>query len=366
MTPANPTPANRPALRLGTLLLMALASGACAGDDASNAEAAQNTAMAAATDVDPTQLPNPFTVGDTTFGQASAGRAFGAASAIYPAPDGQSIWVGERCGANVCVDSDIDPIMRFDLDGNLMTSFGAGMIAWPHGMYVDDDGNVWVADATGYAAVPEGWGHVIYKFSPEGELLMTLGRRGEAGDSPDLFAKPSDLVIAPDGHIFVADGHDAGGNNRVVKLTADGEFVMEWGETGEADGQFRDVHAMAMDSQGRVWVGDRANSRIQLFDQNGNHLETITHMGRPSGIFIKDDVVYVADSESNTGRNPGVPRGVYIGNALTLELTAFVPDPEPDPDNSGTSGAEGVAIDAQGNMYGAEVGPRTVRKYVRR
>jgi hypothetical protein len=362
-------PANRTTHRLATLLALAAAT-ACAGEDSAEAQAAPAAAAgmtsAAMADVDPTQLPNPFVVSDTTFGQASAGRAFGAASAIYPAPDGQSIWVGERCGANVCVDSDVDPIMRFDLEGNLMTSFGAGMFAWPHGMYVGDDGNVWVADATGYAAVPDGWGHVIYKFSPEGELLMTLGRRGEAGDAPGLLAKPSDLVVAPDGHIFVADGHDAGGNNRVVKLTAEGDFVLEWGTTGEADGQFRDVHAMAIDSRGRIWVGDRANSRIQLFDQEGNHLETITHMGRPSGIFIKDDVVYVADSESNTSRNPGVPRGVYIGNALTLELTAFVPDPEPDPDNSGTSGAEGVAIDANGNMYGAEVGPRTVRKYVRR
>ena len=361
-------PVNRPIHRIGSALFL-VAAAACGGDgtaDAQTATAEASMGASAMSGGDATQLPNPFEVGDTTFGQASAGRPFGAVSAIYPAPDGQSIWVGERCGANVCVDSDVDPIMRFDLDGNLMTSFGAGMFAWPHGMYVGDDGNVWVADATGYAAVPDGWGHVIYKFSPEGELLMTLGRRGEAGDTPDLLAKPSDLVVAPDGHIFIADGHDAGGNNRVVKLTSEGDFVMEWGTTGEADGQFRDVHAMAIDSRGRIWVGDRANSRIQLFDQEGNHLETITHMGRPSGIFIKDDVVYVADSESNTGRNPGVLRGVYIGNALTLELTAFVPDPEPDPDNSGTSGAEGVAIDANGDMYGAEVGPRTVRKYVRR
>jgi DNA-binding beta-propeller fold protein YncE len=348
-------------------LALAVALAACGADAEAGADTSAETAGADVSAVDPLQLPNPFEVSDSTWGQASAGRDFGAVSAIYPAPDGQSIWVGERCGANVCVDSDVDPIMQFDLDGNLINSFGAGMFAWPHGMYVEPDGSVWVADATGYAAVPEGWGHVMYKFSPEGELLMTLGERGNPGTEPGLFAKPSDMVVAPDGHIFVADGHDAGGNNRVVKLSPTGEFVMEWGETGEADGQFQDVHAMAMDSSGRIWVGDRANSRIQLFDQDGNHLETITHMGRPSGIYITaDDVVYVTDSESNTNRNPGVPRGIYIGDALTLELTAFVPDPEPDVDNSGTSGAEGVAIDAEGNLYGAEVGPRTVRKYVRR
>lgn len=350
------------------LLATALTLGCGGAPDASGeaADAGPDEAEARGP-VDPTQLPNPFEVADSTWGQASAGRDFGAVSAIYPAPDGRSIWVGERCGANVCVDSDLDPVLQFDLEGNLLRSFGAGMFAWPHGMYVDDDGNVWVADATGYAAVPEGWGHVIYKFSPEGDVLMTLGARGEAGSGPDRFTKPSDIIEAPDGHLFVADGHDAGGNNRVVKLTADGRFVMEWGSTGEADGQFRDVHALAMDSRGRLWVGDRGNSRIQLFDQEGNHLETITHMGRPSGIYITDDdVVYVTDSESNTQRNPGVPRGIFIGNALTLELTAFVPDPEPNPDESGTSGAEGAVVDAEGNLYGAEVGPQTVRKYVRR
>ena len=196
---------------------------------------------------------------------------------------------------------------------------------------------------------------------------MTLGQKGVPGGGANLFTKPSDLLVAPDGSIFVADGHDAGGNNRVVKLSPTGEFIRSWGETGEAEGQFRDPHALAMDSRGRLFVGDRGNSRIQIFDQEGNHLETWTQFGRPSGLFIDgNDVLYAADSESNTQRNPGVRRGIYIGSALTGEVTAFIPDPEPDPDNSGTSGAEGVAVDALGNIYGAEVGPRTVRKYIRR
>lgn len=343
----------RTTLTRGLAIATALLSAACGGTAQEEAPPVEQTA--------PT-----YEVADSTWGQASAGRDFGAASAIYPAPDGQSIWVAERCGANLCVASDIDPIMRFDLEGNLLTSFGAGLIAWPHGMFVDPGGDVWVADAVGYASVPDGWGHVIYRFSPEGELLMTLGERGVAGDGPDTFAKPSDVLVAPNGSIFVADGHDAGGNNRVVKLSASGEFIMAWGETGEDEGQFRDVHALAMDSQGRLFVGDRANSRIQIYDQDGNHLDTWTQFGRPSGLFIDgNDVLYSADSESNTERNPGVRRGIYIGSAVTGEVTSFIPDPEPDPDNSGTSGAEGVAVDARGNIYGAEVGPRTVRKYVR-
>lgn len=309
---------------------------------------------------------NPYDAVDG-WGELPDGRAWGAVSAVYPTRDGLHIWVAERCGTNLCVESDVDPVLLFDLDGRLVRSFGAGLIAWPHGMFVDADDNVWVADAVGYAPVPDGWGHVIYKFSPEGELLMTLGRKGVSGDGPDVLAKPSDVLVAPNGDIFVADGHDAGGNNRIVKFDADGRFIMEWGQTGTANGEFRDVHALAMDSQGRLFVGDRANSRIQIFDQDGTHLETWHQFGRPSGLFIdENDTLYSTDSESNAGRNKGWRRGIYIGDAATGWVTAFVPDPEQDPDNSGTSGAEGIAVDAHGNLYGAEVGPRQMRKYTRR
>jgi sugar lactone lactonase YvrE len=330
------------ALRAVTLLLLVSAAGA------------QNHA------------PNPY---ETIEGWAKLppGRSWGATSAIYPANDGEHIWIAERCGANLCVDSDLDPVMLFDRDGNMVRSFGAGMIVWPHGMFVDADDNVWIADAVGYAPVPEGIGHTVMKFSPEGELLMRLGKEGVAGDGPDVFAKPSDVLVAPNGDIFIADGHDAGGNNRIVKFDKDGEFLMEWGSTGSGTGEFADPHALAMDSQGRLFVGDRANSRIQIFDQNGEHLETWTQFGRPSGLFIdENDVLYSADSESNARRNRGWLRGIRIGSARDGFVTAFIPDPETDQDNSGTSGAEGVAVDAEGNIYGAEVGPRTVKKYVRR
>ena len=313
----------------------------------------------------PDTVPNPYRAVEGVWGELPDGREWGATSAVFPTPDGGGIWAAERCGANLCVESDVDPVLRFDLEGNLLRSFGAGMFAWPHGMFVDAEGNVWVTDAVGYAPVPEGWGHVVYKFSPEGRLLMTLGREGVAGDGPDTFNKPSDVLVAPDGDIFVADGHDAGGNNRIVKLSPEGTFLKAWGTTGDGPGEFRDPHALAMDSRGRLFVGDRGNSRIQIFDQEGNHLATWTQFGRPSGLFIDDDdVLYAADSESNTERNPGVRRGIYIGSALDGTLTAFIPDPEPDPDESGTSGAEGVAVDAEGAVYGAEVGPRMLRKYV--
>ena len=234
-------------------------------------------------------------------------------------------------------------------------------------MFVDADGNVWVADALGYGQQPEGRGHEILKFSPEGELLMTLGKKGIPGDGPDTFRKPSDVLVAPNGDIFVADGHDAGGNNRIVKFSSDGTFLMEWGETGGENGQFRDPHALAMDSQGRLFVGDRANSRIQIFTQDGEHIATWTQFGRPSGLFIDaNDILYSADSESRASRNAGWKRGIRIGSVKDGFVTAFIPDPEPDQDDSGTSAAEGVAVDMYGNIYGAEVGPRMLVRYERR
>lgn len=320
----------------------------------------------AATAAAQNDAPNPY---HTVEGWATLpdGREWGATSAVYPANNGEHIWIAERCGTNLCVGSDVDPVMLFDQDGKVVRSFGAGMITWPHGIYVDADDNVWIADAVGYAPVPEGVGHTIMKFSPEGELLMRLGKEGVAGDGTDVFNKPSDMLVAPNGDIFVADGHDATGNNRIMKFDKNGKFLMQWGSEGGDHGEFRDPHALAMDSAGRLFVGDRGNSRIQIFSQDGEHLATWTQFGRPSGLFIdKNDVLYSADSESNARRNAGWKRGIRIGSAKDGFVTAFIPDPEPDQDNSGTSAAEGVAVDAKGNIYGAEVGPKAIKKYVKK
>ncbi len=352
MTAAHVSPARKPAVRN---LVTARWRGAL---PAAVLWAAVAAAPAAA--ADPLCPDNPYQ-SQPGWGTLPEGREWGATSAIYPAADG-NIWVAERCGQNSCVGQEqVDPILLFSPDGELLRQFGAGLFVWPHGMHVDPDGNLWVTDARGEG----GRGHQVHKFSPEGELLMSLGKAGVAGTGPDTFDQPSDVLVAPDGSIFVADGHGSEGNNRIVKFTAAGEFVTAWGSTGAEDGEFRDPHALAMDDAGRLYVGDRGNARLQIFGQDGEHIATWTQFGRPSGLFIHDGMLYAADSESNSSANPGWHRGIYIGAIDTGFVTAFIPDPEPDPDNvpGFTSAAEGVAVDADGNVFGAEVGPRQVTRH---
>jgi DNA-binding beta-propeller fold protein YncE len=313
---------------------------------------------------------NPYTAVEG-WAKMPAGRAWGATSAVDIDKDGKSIWVAERCAANSCVTSDLPAVLKFSESGELLTSFGAGMFAFPHGIHVDKDGNVWVTDTDplGAKESPPGKANFVVKFSPEGKVLMTLGKPGVRGDALDLFNQPSDVVTAPNGDIFVADGHGPSGptNNRIVKFDKNGKFLKTWGKRGTAPGEFDGPHAIAMDSKGRLFVADRGNNRLQIFDQDGKFLDEWKQWSRISGLYIdKNDILYAADSESNARRNAGWKRGIRIGSVKDGKVTAFIPDPVTDADASATSGAEGVAADAKGNVYGAEVGPRTLRKYVKK
>jgi len=305
--------------------------------------------------------PNPYRTVEN-WAKMPEGRTWGSTSAVDIGRDG-SIWVAERCGANTCAGSDLAPILQFDPSGKLVKSFGQGLFVFPHGIFVDKEGNIWITDAQG----KDGKGHQVIKFSPEGKVLLTLGKAGVAGDGPDTFNQPSDVVVAPEGDIFVADGHGGNSNARIVKFSPEGRFIKAWGKKGSAPGEFDTPHAIAMDSQGRIFVGDRANNRIQIFDQDGKFIAEWNQFGRPSGIFInKHDILYVADSESRSENHPGWKRGIRVGSAKDGSVTAFIPDPEPDPDHHPTSAAEGVAADGAGNIYGAEVSPKDLKKYVKK
>ncbi len=308
--------------------------------------------------------PNPYRTVEGVWAPLPDGREWGSTSLVEVSPDGETIWAVDRCGENTCVGhDDLDVVFQFDKDGNMLKRWGAGMFVWPHGIDVDDDGNVWIADARG-----EGdRGHQVIKFSSDGDVLMRLGTAGVAGRTQSTFDQPNDVLVAPNGDIFVGDGPPGNGNNRIVKFSSDGTYLMEWGETGSAPGQFRTPHALAMDSQGLLYVGDRSNRRIQVFEQDGTFVRDFYNFGRASGVAIDgDDNIYVADSESNYRRNGGYKRGIRVANISDLRIFAFIPDPEPNQDNSGTSAAEGVAVDNEGNVYGAEVGPRALRKHVKR
>lgn len=314
-------------------------------------------------------IPNPYIRSEQAFGQLPEGREWGAASAIHYAGNGQ-IWVADRCGGNrgpgSCEDrTDVDPIMLLNPDGSIERSFGAGMFVWPHGMFVDHDGNLWVTDA---AMASEGLkGNQVHKFSPQGEKLMSLGIAGVRGSGHYYFNAPNDVLVAPNGDIFVADGHSPNTDNRIVKYNSEGEYLMEWGRVGAEAAEFRVPHALAMDSQGRLFVADRANSRLQVFDQQGNHLSTWTQFGRPSDLYIDaNDILYAADSESGTGdlRNPGWLRGIYIGSVRDGFVDYLIEDVNRNPQGT-TSHAEGATADEDGNVYAAEVAERSVRKFTR-
>ncbi|HEY6307157.1 MAG TPA: peptidyl-alpha-hydroxyglycine alpha-amidating lyase family protein [Candidatus Angelobacter sp.] len=325
------------------------------------ASLATSLELFAQADAAPNSQPNPYRTIEN-WAKLPAGRTWGSTSAIDIGADA-TIWVAERCGANTCAGSNLPPVLRFDSSGNLVKSFGEGMFVFPHGIFVDRAGNVWITDAQG----KDGKGHQVIKFSPEGKVLLTLGKAGVAGDGPDTFNQPSDVVVAPNGDIFVADGHGGASNARIVKFSKDGKFIKAWGKKGTGPGEFDTPHAIAMDSKGRIFVGDRANNRIQIFDQDGKFIAEWKQFGRPSGIFIdKHDVIYVADSESRADNHPGWKRGIRVGSAKNGSVTAFIPDTEPDPDHKSTSGAEGVAADSNGNIYGAEVGAKDVEKFVKK
>jgi sugar lactone lactonase YvrE len=310
------------------------------------------------------------------WGMVPEGRPWGAANGVAIDRDGKSVWTADRCGTGQgCVGSKVDPIQKFDESGKRLTAFGGGMFVWPHGLHVDRDGNIWVADSR-RPTVEElkmfpgekNKGSVVVKFSPEGKVLMTLGKFGVAGNPPDLLTDPTNVLTDSNGDIYVAESHtDVEDPNLVGRISVfdrTGKFIKTIGKTGTGPGEFRTPHAMVFDSQGRLIVADRHNHRIQILTKDGKYIGEYREFSRVSGLTIdRNDTIYAADSESDARRHPGWLKGIRIGSLKDGKVTIFIP-PHQTNSPEGAMG-EGIALDAAGNLYTAEATVRGVTKYVK-
>ncbi len=328
----------------------------------------------------PTMSGNPYRA---TFDWAKLppGRTLGIVSGVFPDPDGRHLWILDRCGANQCAGTGLDPILKFDLEGNLVDSFGGGLFAFPHGFALDADGFLWVTEGGAHgdprAALGEsmGMGHQVFKLTRRGEVAMTLGEAGVHGDDETHFNGPSGVAIAANGDIWIADGH-RGGNNRIVRLRSDGSFVRAIGggigSESREPGRFSDPHDIKIDSRGRVYVADRGNSRVQVFDGEGELLHIWTQFGKPSGLFIDpNDILYAGDGLSGDLRtgppdpwrsNFGWEKGIRIGDLKNEQawVTYFIPQHDMDVG----PGIEFLGVDLEGRIYAGEINRMRLVRYL--
>jgi DNA-binding beta-propeller fold protein YncE len=230
------------------------------------------------------------------------------------------------------------PIMVFDRSGKFLRAWGQGMFKTTHFLRVDGSGSVWVTDRGDMQA---------FQFSAEGKLLLTLGKKGVTGgnESQDTFNGMADVAVAKNGDVFVADGE--GPNARVAKFSKDGKFIRWWGGNGTGPGQFNVPHSIAIDAKGLVYVADRSNDRIQIFDPNGQFLKQWTNFGTPWGLYIRKNRIYVVDGTANNC--------LLIADLKDGRVLDKIP---------GLSNPTAVTVDSAGAIYVAEVNGANVKKFV--
>jgi len=272
--------------------------------------------------------------------QLPQGMQWGVMSAVGIDPHG-TIYAfkrsepGEKAGAMTSMVIVLDP------NGKFLRSWGQNTFMSAHGLRVLTDGFIWITDKTG---------DQVFKFSPDGDLLMTLGKKGVAGDNNSTDGTlngPTDVVLAKNGDIFVADGESA--NTRVVKFSKDGKFIKYWGTKGSEPGELETPHSIAMDSKGRLYVANRGNKRIDVFDQDGKYLDQMNQFGAPAGIFItKDDILYVVAGAPENRLTVGTTDGKVLDRV------------------EGLNGPHEMAVDSSGAVYVAEVAGQALVKFVKK
>ena len=322
--------------------------------------------------------PNPYRVIRDWAQLTLEKRPWGGSNGVATDRDGRSVWATDRCSPGTapgCLGHKGNPVHLFDESGREVRSFGSGMFVWPHGIHVDRDGNVWVTDAR--VPTPEeikmypgeaNKGSVVVKFSPQGKVLMTLGRPGVKGNPPEALTEPTDLVTDANGDVYIAESHtnvnDPNLVGRISVFDRNGKFLRVIGRTGTAPGEFRTPHAVEFDSRGRLIVADRHNHRIQILTKEGKYIGEYKEFSRVSGIAIdRNDTIYTSDAESNERVHPGWLKGIRIGSLKDGKVTMFIPPHKSD----GPDGAmgEGIALDAAGNLFTAEAQMRGIYKYVK-
>ena len=240
-------------------------------------------------------------------------------------------------------------MLEFDADGNFIRGFGDGLFQRSHGLRIDDDGFFWVTD---FAL------HIVMKLDPDGNVLMTLGTRGESGEWDEdagtrLFNQPNDVAIASDGSIFVAQGHVPGTEPRILKFDSDGNFIMSWGGRGPLPWQFEVAHAIVIDDEDQVYVGDREGRRILVFDVDGNFIKGWVYQGMACALYLTDDGhIYMT-----TG---------FDGQIVKLDMDGRVLGVTGQPGDGVNEYGEAhyLAVSANDEIYVADVINRRVQKLV--
>ncbi len=245
------------------------------------------------------------------------GRTLGQATGV--AVDSHNhVFVFHRAGREWSDPFPIEPIeastvIVFDGEtGEVLAEWGGNMFVMPHGLSVDAADNIWLTDVGR---------HQVFKLSHDGDLLLTLGEDRVAGADSEHFYLPTDVAILKDGSFYVSDGY---GNTRVAKFSVEGEFQFQWGERGSNEGQFDLPHGIAVDGESRVYVADRSNSRIQVFDREGSFVAQwkSTEIGRPYAVAIgPDEKAYVIDGGDQPLVSPDRSRALRMSLNGDVEAT---------------------------------------------